>query len=227
MLINKKLEIESKLEKKRYYSMKKIKLISLFILSFLFTGLMGGVFAFPSMIETFSGGSHTGCHGSASESVNATLTLTSLQGTTVSPSQQINLTAEVSDFTEAITGERGSEFSIAVAPTRGDNADFASQLSEPIRYSGVSLDGTGASGVLNFVLFAPSSPGTYVLVVDAINGINHTDDSAFPIIFATASLTITVSATTAIPGFNVIIIATVTVLTLVPIILIIHRKKRE
>jgi len=208
--------------------MQKKTLIPLVIVSILFLGTVGGVIAYPSMIETFSGGAHTGCHGFATPSAGGSIVLASDKGTSLTPGQSFNLTAQITGFTEAITTERGSECSIAVATTRGDNGDFASPLSDPIRYAGVTLDGTGASGVVSFILLAPVATGTYVLVVDAVNAINHTDDSPLPIIFASANLTITVAAEAeeaAIPGFNLIIIASVSLLAAVPVVLIVRKKK--
>lgn len=206
--------------------MRKKTLISLTIVSILLLGTVGGVLAYPSMIESFSGASHSGCHGFASPSSGGSITLSSKEGTTLTPGQSFNLTAQITGFTEAITTERGSECSIAVAPTRGDNGDFASPLSDPIRYAEITLDGTGASGVVSFILLAPSTAGTYVLVVDAVNAINHTDDSALPIIFASANLTITVGAEVEIiPGFSLFIIISVSFLAAVPIVLILRKKK--
>ena len=207
--------------------MKKNKLFPLIVVSVLFLGSLGGGLAYPSLIETFTGASHSGCHGFSTVSNSGTITLTSKEGTTLTPGQSFNLTAEITGFTEAITTERGSECSIAVSPVRGDNGDFSSPLSDPIRYAGITLDGTGASGVVSFILLAPNVVGTYVLVVDAINAINHTDDSALPIIFASANLTITVAAAAAetIPGFNLFIVISVGLLAAVPIVLVVRKKK--
>ena len=208
--------------------MQKKTLIPLVIVSILFLGTIGGVIAYPSMIETFTGGSHTGCHGFSTVSAGGSIALASDKGTSLTPGQSFNLTAQITGFTEAITIDRGSECSLAVAPTRGDNGDFASPLSDPIRYAGVTLDGTGASGVVSFILLAPAAAGTYILIVDAVNAINHTAGSALPIIFASANLTITVGAgaeEAAIPGFNLIIVASVSLLAAVPIVLIVRKKK--
>ena len=207
--------------------MQKRTIIPLAIVSILLLGTVGGGLAYPSMIETFTGGSHTGCHGFASPSASGSITLASIEGTTLTPGQSFNLTAQITGFTEAIIAERGSECSLTVAPTRGDNGDFASPLSDPIRYAGVTLDGTGASGVVSFMLLAPSTAGVYILVVDAVNAINHTDDSALPIIFASANITITVGAAAVdgIPGFNLLIVISVSLLAAVPIVLIVRKKK--
>lgn len=206
--------------------MRKKTLIPLTIVSILLLGTVGGVLAYPSMIETFTGAAHGGCHGFATPSSGGSITLASKEGTTLTPGQSFNLTAQITGFTEAITIERGSECSIAVAPTRGDNGDFASPLSDPIRQAEITLDGTGASGVVSFILLAPSTAGTYVLVVDVVNAINHTSDSALPIIFISANLTITVGAEVEIiPGFDLFIIITVSFLAAVPIVLIVRKKK--
>jgi hypothetical protein len=208
--------------------MRKRTLIPLTIVSILFLGTIGGVIAYPSMIEGFTGGAHGGCHGFSTPSSGGSIVLASDKGTTLTPGQTFNLTAQITGFTEAITNERGSECSIAVATTRGDNSDFASPLSDPLRYAGVTLDGTGASGIVSFILLAPAATGTYVLVVDAVNAINHTDDSPLPIIFASANLTITVGAeaeAAAIPGFNLIVVVSVSLLAAVPIVLIVRKKK--
>lgn len=209
--------------------MRKKALIPLTIVSILLLGSVGGVLAYPSMIESFTGGAHTGCHGFASPSVGGSIVLASDKGATLTPGQSFNLTAQITGFTEAITIERGSECSLAVAPTRGDNGDFASPLSDPIRYAAVTLDGTGASGVVGFILLAPSDAGTYVLVVDAVNAINHTDDSVLPIIFASANITITVGAAAVdgIPGYDLFIVISVSLLAFVPLVLIVRKKKNR
>jgi hypothetical protein len=203
--------------------MKKIKLFTLVIVSVLFLTALGSVIAYPSSIESFTGASHTGCHGFSTVSASGAIVLNSDKGTTLSPGEKFNLTAEITGFTEAITTDRGSECSIAVAPTRGDNADFASPLSVPIRFSGVPLDGTGASGVISFILLAPATAGTYSLVVDAINGINHTASAATSIIFASATMTITVTATTEAGGLDlnlIIIISTLAILGILVLVIV-------
>ncbi|NHJ20959.1 MAG: hypothetical protein EAX91_08460 [Candidatus Lokiarchaeota archaeon] len=210
--------------------MKKIKLFTLVTVSVLFLTALGTVIAYPSSIESFAGASHTGCHGFSTVSASGAIVLNSDKGTTLSPGEKFNLTAEITGFTEAITIDRGSECSIAVAPTRGDNADFASPLSVPIRFSGVPLDGTGASGVISFILLAPATAGTYSLVVDAINGINHTASAATSIIFASATMTITVTAAApaaGIPGFNLLIVVSVSLLAVIPLVLIVRKKKNR
>jgi len=207
--------------------MKKKKLLPLLVISILFIGIIGGGLAYPSRMDTFTGASHSGCHGFSTVSSTGSITLTSNQGTHLTPGQGFNLTAEISSFTEAITTDRGSECTIAVSPVRGDNGDFASPLSDPIRYSEITLDGTGASGVVSFILLAPTTVGTYVLVVDAINAINHTADSSLPIIFASANITITVGAAVVdgIPGYNIFIVISVSLLAAVPIVLVVRNKK--
>ena len=209
--------------------MKKIKIFTLVIVSVLFLTALGTVIAYPSSIESFAGASHTGCHGFSTVSASGAIVLNSDKGTTLSPGEEFNLTAEITGFTEAITTDRGSECSIAVAPTRGDNADFSSPLSVPIRFSGVPLDGTGASGVISFILLAPTTAGTYSLVVDAINGINHTASAATSIIFASATMTITVTAAPAagIPGFNLFIVVSVSLLAVIPLVLIVRKKRNR
>jgi len=206
--------------------MRKKSIIPLSIVLVLLFGTIGGVVAFPSMIEGFTGDLHSGCHGFSTPSASGSITLGSSAGTTLTSGQLFNLTAQITGFTEAITGDRGSECSIAVAPTRGDNGDFASPLSDPIRYAGVTLDGSGNSGEVGFMLLAPATPGSYVVVVDAVNGVNHTAGSALPIIFASANLTITVGAAeAAIPGFNLLIVISISILAAVPIVLIVRKRK--
>lgn len=209
--------------------MKKIKLATLVTVSLLLLTAVGGVIAYPSSIENFTGASHSGCHGFSTVSAGGAIILNSDKGTTLSPGEKFNLTAQITGFTEAITTDRGSECSIAVSPVRGDNEDFSSPLSTPIRFSGVSLDGTGASGVISFILLAPGTAGTYLLVVDAVNGINHTAAAATSIIFASANMTITVSAATdaGIPGFNLFIVVSVSLLAAVPLVLIVRRKRNR
>ncbi|MFX0017647.1 MAG: hypothetical protein ACFFBZ_00260 [Promethearchaeota archaeon] len=208
----------------------KRKIIPLFIIASFLLLLVGGAVAFPSMIETFAGGSHGGCHGLVSpttQSVGATVTVTSVEGTSLTAGQQFTVNVVIENFTEALTIDRNSEVSVAVPSTRGNNAVFGSILEDPIRLHGITLDSNGDSNVsISFKLIAPFTNGDYNLVVDVITAENHTDGSELGIIYATDTLTLTVSGG-AIPGFELYTLFGVFIAVTTSIIIIVRRKKHK
>ncbi|MFX1234271.1 MAG: hypothetical protein ACFFBY_06870 [Promethearchaeota archaeon] len=207
---------------------KIIPLIAVF--AFLLV-LVGGAVAYPSSIESFLGGSHAGCHvgdGPTTESAGAAVTVVSIQGTSLTAGQEFTVNVVITNFTEALTIDRDSQVSVAVASTRGDNAQFGKKLSEPIRLGGITLDVNGDANVsVSFDLLAPSTDGTYNLVVDVLTAANHTDGSALSIIYASGNVVLTVSGG-AIPGFEIYTLVGVLAITTASLIVVlVYRKKRK
>ncbi|MFX1588230.1 MAG: hypothetical protein ACFFC1_08750 [Promethearchaeota archaeon] len=207
--------------------MKK-RIIPLLIISSFLLITIGGVVAYPSSIETFAGGSHTGCHAGVSpttESVGATVTCNSVEGTSLNAGQQFTINVVIENFTEALTIDRNSMVSVAVPRTRGDNAAFGTLLEDPIREHDVTLDVNGDSNVsVTFNLIAPFTNGDYDIIVDVLAAANHTDGSALGIIYATDTLSITVSGGL-IPGFEVYTLIGVLIITTASILMIVRRRK--
>ncbi|MFX0175837.1 MAG: hypothetical protein ACFE85_06380, partial [Candidatus Hodarchaeota archaeon] len=201
----------------------------LIITSFLLITI-GGVVAYPSSIETFAGGSHGGCHAGGGStppilSVGSTVTATSVEGVSLSAGQQFTVNVVIDNFTEALSIDRNSMVSVAVPRTRGDNAVFGALLEDPIREHDVTLDVNGDSNVsISFTLVAPFTNGDYDLVVDVLAAVNHTDGSALPIIYATDTLSITISGGL-IPGFEIYTLIGVLVITTASIIVIVRRRR--
>ncbi|MFX1496274.1 MAG: hypothetical protein ACFFBH_01990 [Promethearchaeota archaeon] len=212
--------------------MKK-KIIPVIVLTSFLLVLVGGVVAYPSSIEGFLGGSHTGCHALVSpttESIEGTVTVDCVQGTSLTAGQYFTINVAIINFTEALINDRGSEVSVAVAATRGDNANFGSKLDEPVRLAEITLDGNGDSNVpISFDLIAPTTDGSYTLVVDALSAANSTD--AVGIIYASGNVVLTISGGTpaapGIPGFEFYTLIGVLAVTVSSLIVVVVYWKRQ
>jgi len=205
--------------------MKK-KILSIFIVLAILSVPLGFVIAYPSMSEGFLGNSHSGCHGSTSESGTGTLTA-SASKTSVTVGESFNVTVSISGFTGATTTERGSECVVVFSSERSDNAEFGSLLADVIREE-VDLDTNGDAEAITFRLLAPQTAGSYTVTVDAMSAVNHTDGSANTILYITTdvSLTVTAAGGAAIPGYDLLLVLAAAFIVIVPLVIIIRRKRK-
>jgi hypothetical protein len=200
------------------------KILPILVISLFFIGLIGVTIAYPSMSEGFLGDSHTGCHGSTSESTTGTLTATASK-TSLSAGEKFTVTLSISGFIGATTTERGSECVVVFSSERGDNAEFGSLLADAIREE-VDLDTNGDSETLTFTLLAPQDAGSYTLTVDAMSAADHVAESANSILYITTDVSLTVAAAGGIPGYDLIFVFAAAFIVIVPLIIIVRRRRK-
>jgi hypothetical protein len=173
-----------------------------------------------------------GCHDTQqSLSENGTITITPVAGTingdgSVNANTRFNITIKITGFVECLglfDTDRGNTTVVAFAPTRGDNHFF---IVEPWILGEIDLNPTtGDSAVLNALVLSPENPGEFNLIVDAINGDNASGFDAIGFVWVTDTLTITVAGA-AIPGFDMFAILAAGFIGVIPVVMIILRKKR-
>ena len=193
--------------------MRKLKLTVMFILPLLLLGIIGGTFAYRGYINEFSGGTHGGCHGSSDteESATGAMTLTISPSGSLDTDEDFVLTVEVTDFMEPYeeTDSYNTNMLVGISGELGDNAEFMRNLDGVIFWTG-KVDSNGdvdehlgygqtVGDPFEFELIAPSTAGTYTLVISAIAAANHTggEHGAYPpfnITYINTEITITVVA---------------------------------
>ncbi len=193
--------------------MRKLKLTVMFILSLFLIGIIGVSFAYRGYINEFEGGTHGGCHGSSDTEASAigTMTLTIVPGGNLETDEDFVLTAVVNDFMEPWeeTDSYNKNMLVGISGVLGDNAEFMRNLDGVLFWTG-KVDENGdvsehiAYGategeLFEFELIAPSTAGTYTLVISAIAASNHTGGShgAYPpfnITYINTEITVTVVA---------------------------------
>jgi hypothetical protein len=178
----------------------------------------------------------TGCHDTHQlRSDNGTITITPVASTinadgTVNLDTLFNITVKITGFVECLgvyDTDRGNTSVVAFAPTRGDNEAF---VVEPWTLGEIDLNEvTGDSAEMSLQVLSPDHVGEFNLIVDAMNGDNTTggggNRDALGFVWVTDTLTITVAGA-AIPGFDMITILAAGFIGIIPIVMIILRKKR-
>jgi hypothetical protein len=142
------------------------KLIGKIVFAALILLIIGYSFATTDDFVDFEGSTHGGCHGTNPLSSTGFIELNSSVGLNLLPSQVFTISAQVKSFTE------GASQSVTIGfaqgnPGRGDNKKFTFNQA---KYDGITIDGSGNSGILNFQVTAPSTFGNYTLVVDVLEG---------------------------------------------------------
>ncbi len=178
--------------------MKKLKLSVMFILSLFLIGIVGGSVAYRGYINKFEGAGHGGCHSSSKTEAAAggSITYTVLPGGNLETEEAFVLTVEVDGFMEPYeeTDSYDTNFLIGISGELGNNSEFMRNLDGAIFWTGkVDVNGDadeylsygqspGEGVPFEFELIAPSTVGTYTLVVTAIAAANHTGGShgAYP-----------------------------------------------
>ncbi|MFX0027777.1 MAG: hypothetical protein ACFE8B_01085 [Candidatus Hermodarchaeota archaeon] len=196
--------------------MKKNKVLILTILAFMFLGIVGISLAHPTRILDYTGGTHSGCHGSSDAASSGTFTVS-----TSTSGRLITLTASIQGFNEALesNNNRSGTFSIGIPYELGDNREFGLGISQntvngETAYWGVGiweveLDTNGNTvNPLRFRVLAPDTDGSYQLFVAVVNGANSTADEQ-SIIYYHKTLTVivtsgsvTIASLTSIIPFN-------------------------
>ena len=206
--------------------MRKLKLTVMFVFSLLLLGIIGGTFAYRGYINEFEGGTHGGCHGSSDteESETGTMTLTIAPSGNLETDEDFVLTAVVNDFMEPWneTDSYDKNMLVGLSGILGDNDEFMRNLDGVIFWTGKVNDsgdvdvhipyGETVGVPFEFDLIAPSTAGTYTLIVSAIAASNHSDPlhvkhgayEPFNITYINTNISVTVVAAAggggAIPG---------------------------
>ncbi len=193
--------------------MKKLKLAVMFILPLFLLGIIGGTFAYRGYINEFSGATHGGCHGSSDteESATGTMTLTRSPTGNLDTDEDFVLTVVVEAFMEPYeeTDSYNTNMLVGISGELGDNAEFMRNLDGVLFWTG-KVDSNGdvdehlgygqtVGDAFEFELIAPSTAGTYTLVISAIAAANHTggEHGAYPpfnITYVNTEISITVVA---------------------------------
>ncbi|MHA2006759.1 MAG: hypothetical protein ACXABO_04430 [Promethearchaeota archaeon] len=218
--------------------MKKSTKLMVVVLSAFLVGVVGYGIAYPTRITTYSGGSHTGCHGT-NNAGSGTLSVTP-----VVSGRLITLSVTITGFTEAVTGDSAGTVSIGIPYGYGDNAEFGhgiemNNVHGHNDYWATSLweenltAGGNTMHAYTFEVMAPETAGTYDLKVVALTGMNASGE-ALPIYRLEQTLTVTVagntatvaSVATALPFGNIFGLILIGLVALSPIVLILIRKRK-
>ncbi len=194
--------------------MKKLKLSVMFILSIFLIGIIGGGVAYRGYINEFEGAGHGGCHGGSDTEASATgdMTLTRIPSGNLETDEEFVLTVAVTSFMEPYeeTDSYGTNMLVGLSGVLGNNSEFMRNLDGVLFWTG-KVDSSGdvdehigygqtVGDPFEFELIAPSTVGTYTLVVSAIAASNHTAPDVhgayppFNITYINKEITITVVA---------------------------------
>jgi hypothetical protein len=207
------------------------------VLSFVFAAFIGiGANAWPSHLIEWEKTDHTFfCHaGAYNESVGGTVGLTvTPTGADINPGEEFSVTIAITNFTEAAN----MHVTVGVSARFGDNDEFFFKVQDLgggeylMDHGEIGIEGTGdGNNTITLIFYAPTTIGNYSLIIHAAEG-GESFGTKHAIIWAEATAPIEVveappAAPPGIPGFDVFIIVSVGLLTAVPIILIIRRKRK-
>ncbi|MHA2035494.1 MAG: hypothetical protein ACW98X_03615 [Promethearchaeota archaeon] len=216
--------------------MRKKIIPLLIVVSFVFTVFIGiGVNAWPSHMIEWEKTDHTYfCHaGTYNESVGGIVGLTvTPTGADINPGEEFSVTISVTGFTEAAW----RHVVVGVSARFGDNDEFFFKVQDLgggdylMDHGEIGVEGDGdGNNTITLIFFAPTTIGNYSLVIHATEG-GEDFATKQAIVWVEAIALIEVVEPTVlppgIPGFDVFIIVSVGLLTAVPIILIIRRKRK-
>ncbi|HEC40906.1 hypothetical protein LCGC14_1176670 [marine sediment metagenome] len=207
------------------------------ILSFVIATFIGiGANAWPGhMIEWEKTDHGSFCHaGLYNESVGGIVMLTvTPTGNDINAGEEFSVTIAISGFTEAAN----MVTTVGVSARFGDNDEFFFKVQDLgvdgyiMDHVEIGLDSSGnGNSTATLIFYAPTTLGNYTLIIHATEG-GESYPTAKAIDWVETSVEIEVveaaaAADPGIPGFDIFIIASVALLTAVPIILIIRRKRK-
>jgi len=219
--------------------MKKSAKLMVVLLSAIFVGTIGYGIAYPTRITEYSGGSHTGCHGTNNPGSGTLMVTTSVSG------RVINLTVTITGFAKAVGPDYHGTVAIGIPYGYGDNDKFGHGIVENNVHGHDNFWATNlweenltVSGDIKhpykFQVLAPAAAGSYDLKIVALTGWNATSDAEAPIYRLEKTLTVVVSGNTAtvtslamaIPFGNLYGIILIGAIALGPSVLILVRKRK-
>ena len=230
------------------------KLISLAILSIIVFGSLASVYGYQEYIYRWMDDGESETHGGCgheeegtTESTAGTLTITLETAGTINPYDEIEISFDILNFTEALidahftnSSRSGESWRVThgIPGYRGDNSLFLMNNSHQFINRGESLDEYGSmidDNDASYILYAPKAAGVYTLVVVAMGALNQTDLEAYNITYIEGSIDITVVAPaenggggggSTIPGFITAVMLSSVGVAILAVVLTVRRKRR-
>lgn len=209
------------------------KFLRLFIILFFVLTIVGTVSAWPGYLieweETDHGSCHAGTYTEATGTLSATVTPTNTTTVTLDPGTHFNVTLSITGFTAAANNHVLVGVSARISDNHGfffgvhnDTGDLEATAFE------VGLDASGnGNNTVTIIVYAPVSGGTHTLTIVAVDG-GESFPTVQPFNYIKTQITVTVKSTAGgIPGFELTIILASGLLAIIPVVLIIVRKKRK
>ncbi len=212
--------------------MKK-KNLPILILTFLVVGVIGVASAWPGYMIEWQETDHGSCHAGG-YTVSATGAMTAIidpANATLEPGEQFTVTLSITSFTEAAN----KDIFVGISAKLGNNDKFFYGVQNisgefHVESYNTTLDGSGdTTAPITIVVYAPTKGGTYTLTVVALEG-GESYGTVQPFDYIKTEIEITVPGGDGgadIPGYNIILISAVGLLTLVPIAFAIHHKRKK
>ncbi|MFX1277930.1 MAG: hypothetical protein ACFFA3_00835 [Promethearchaeota archaeon] len=213
--------------------MKK-KFLRLSIILFFVLAIVGTVSAWPGYLieweETDHGSCHAGTYTESSGTLSATVSPANATTAVVDPGTRFNVTLDITGFTDAAN----KHVLVGISGQLGDNHNFFFGTHD---YMGelqatafeVGLDASGnANNTVTLIVYAPTKGGKHTLTIVAVEG-GESFGTVQSFNYLKTEITVTVKSTAGgdIPGFELIFIFGSGLLTLIPLILIILRKRKR
>jgi hypothetical protein len=211
----------------------KKKFLRLFIVLFFVLGIVGTVSAWPGYLiewdETDHGSCHAGTYTESAGILSTTVSPTNVTTAVLDPGTQFNITLDITGFTDAAN----KHVLVGISGQLDDNHEFFFGTHD---YMGelqatafeVGLDASGnANNTVTLIVYAPTKGGKHTLTIVAVEG-GESFGTVQPFNYLKTEITVRVkSSGGGIPGFELIFILGSGLLTIIPLILIILRKRKR
>lgn len=213
--------------------MKK-KFLRLFIILFFVLAIVGTVSAWPGYLieweETDHGSCHAGTYTESAGTLSATVSPANTTTAVLDPGTQFNVTLDITGFTAAAN----KNVLVGISGQLDDNHNFffgAHDYMGELQATAfeVGLDASGnANNTVTLIVYAPSKGGKHILTIVAVEG-GESLGTVQPFNYLKTEITVTVKSSGGggIPGFELIFIFGSGLLTVIPLILIILRKRKR
>ncbi|MFX1380271.1 MAG: hypothetical protein ACFFA4_14380 [Promethearchaeota archaeon] len=209
------------------------KFLRLFIIVFFVFAIVGTVSAWPGYMIEWEEMDHGSCHaGTYTESagtLSATVSPVNISTDIIDPGTQFNVTLTITGFTAAAN----KHVLVGISARISDNHGFFFGVQnhsgnlEAIAFE-VGLDSSGnGNNTVTLLVYAPVTGGAHTLTIVAVDG-GESFATVQPFNYIKTTVTVTVkSSGGAIPGYGLIFIIASGLLAVVPIVLVVIRKKKR
>lgn len=210
------------------------RFLQFFIIFFFIFATVGTVSAWPAYMieweENDHGSCHAGTYTEAAGTLSATVTPANTTSVILEPGTQFNVTLNIIGFTVAAN----KHVYVGISARIGDNHGFFFGVHNLTGELGsnlfeVGLDGSGnGNDTVTLIVYAPTTGGSHTLILVAVEG-GESYGTVHPFDYIKTEISVTVrsTATGGIPGYNLFFIISVGIITTIPIILIILRKRKK
>ncbi len=210
------------------------KILRLFIIFFFVFATIGTVSAWPGYMtewdETDHGSCHAGTYTESTGTLSATITPVNTTTVTLDPGTTFNVTLDITGFTAAAN----MHVLVGISAKISDNHDFFFGVHNDTGELGatafeIGLDASGnANNTVTIITFAPTTGGSHTLTIVAVEG-GESFSTYHPFNYIKTEITVTVKSTSSggIPGYSIFFIISAGIITTVPIVLIILRKRKN